>query len=168
MTNAEIVVLCSELENAEMTRRDVTQKDNARSCNTCPECDAVLVGKHKTCSVKCRVALHRRLARQGTPDRAGAVLSVARRVLAKDLERDKLDARRRLREIHKEKRETLRQTYLVESEAMRNEIAASDLAIDLRHQQRMLEQSEAGTLGITIAKHDKEGKQPQNIEALTQ
>src|SRR4051812_25566522 len=79
----------------------VTPKsDGDDSRNTCPICAAMLTGRQKTCSVNCRVALHRRLARQGTPDGAGAVLSVARRLFNKDICRAQVAARNKLRQRH--------------------------------------------------------------------
>ena len=136
-------------------RQNVTQKDDANSRNSCPVCGAGLTGRQKRCSVKCRVALHRRLARQGTTDGVGAVLSVARRVFKKELFRAQIAARKRLRQQHKQERDALHEEYFKRSSVMQDEITASNAAVAHEYDQRMLEQSHHGTLGIAIAQHDR-------------
>src|SRR3954465_1570475 len=138
-----------------MARPDVTQKDGTDSCNSCPMYSAMLTAKQKTCSVKCRVALHRRLARQGTPDGAGAILSVASRVFKKEMYLAQIAVRNTLRQRHKQERGALRQEYLKRSSAMQDEITASNAAVARQCEAKLLQQSEEQTLGMAISENDK-------------
>jgi hypothetical protein len=141
-----------------MTEEPVTPSVPLPECNVCSECGDPLVGRRKnatTCSTKCRVALHRRLARQGVTDANGALISVAARAFAHDLAKKQLAARKQKREEHQEERQKLREAYRRASAAMRGEIPQSDAAIADEFQQYIAEQADAGTLAIALAKHDR-------------
>ncbi len=134
------------------TRVLVTPSAGADFCNTCPVCGQSLAGKHKTCSGKCRVALHRRNHR---PD-GGALVAVAQRVFATELREAQMAARRELREWHKVQREQLRDEYAAKSQSMRDELPESDERVANEFHERLEAKDDAGVLGRAIAEKDRQ------------
>jgi hypothetical protein len=148
----------SENERNTMPEDPVTLSAPLPERNTCSECGGSLAGRKKnaaTCSTKCRVALHRRLARQGVRDATGAVIAVADRVFARELEEQQRAAREKKRKEHQERRAQLREQYRAASAAMRGELPKSDAEIANEFEQHITEQADAGTLGIALAVQDR-------------
>jgi hypothetical protein len=110
----------------------VTRSAPLPECNVCSECGGSLDGRRKNatrCSTKCRVALHRRLARQGVKDATGALITVANRAFAHELEEQQREARKKKRAKHQRQRQQLREEYRAKSAAMRSELPQSDADI---------------------------------------
>jgi hypothetical protein len=141
-----------------MTEDPVTLPDSLPERNACSECGGSLTGRRKntaTCSTKCRVALHRRLARQGVRDATGALVSVADRAFARELADQQRAARKAKRVLHQEQRQQLKEEYRAKSAAMRGELSTIEANLAKEFDQHISEQADAGTLAIALAVLDR-------------